>query len=248
MNTLTGYGYTAPLAPGFTAVPVDPFGGYFVLPPGSSPPPFSLALIWISAVNPAAFPMLLQTYYAFDNPMVALSNAYGLGLVNVLQVSPLRQSNMNGASAYIREFDAVNQAGQPTRMTAILLQGPSSSLQVMIGINMYQWAQFVGPALEFVAGIQLAGTVQGPGAVRASMEHAQSPDVNFQVVSRDGTATQVVTLPARDEQGRSVVNNFYGEVHIVEREYSGNFSDSNNQFGDNSEQNIRKPKSNRAKQ
>jgi hypothetical protein len=248
MNTLTGFGYTAPLAQGFTAIPVDPYGGYYVLPPGSSPPPFSLALIWISPVNPAAYPMLLQTYYAFDNPMVALQNAYGLGLVNVLQIAPLRQSNMNGAAAYIREFDAVNQAGQPTRMTAILLQGPSSALQVMIGINMYQWAQFVGPALQFVAGIQLAGTSQGPGAVRAYMEHQQSPDVNFQVVSTDGTATQVVTLPARDEKGQSVVNNYYyGEVHIS-TDYSGNFSGSNYQFGDNSKQNIGKPKTNRAKE
>jgi len=202
-----------------------------------------MALIWITPVAPPAFAMLLQTYYNFDNPMVALSNAYGLGLINVLQVAPLRQSVMNGASAYIREFDAVNQNGQPTRMTAILLQGPSSGLQVMIGINLYQWAQFAGPALQFVAGIQLAGTLQGPGAVRASMDHEKAPDVKFEVVSNDGSATQIVTLPATDENGQSVVNNYYyGEVHIAETEYSGNFSDSNNQFGDNSSQNIRRRK------
>src|SRR5439155_11799611 len=102
MNSLNGYGYTAPLPQGFSAISVDAFGGYYVLPPGSSPPPFSMALIWITPVAPPAFAMLLQAYYNFDNPMVALSNAYGLGLINVLQVASLRQSVMNGASAYIR--------------------------------------------------------------------------------------------------------------------------------------------------
>jgi len=75
------------------------------------------------------------------------------------------------------------------------------------------------------------------------MDHEKAPDVKFEVVSNDGSATQIVTLPAKDENGQSVVNNYYyGEVHIAETEYSGNFSDSNNQFGDNSSQNIRRRK------
>ena len=42
-------------------------------------------------------------------------------------------------------------------------------------------------------------------------------------------------------------NYYYGEVHVSTNEYSGNFSESNNQFGDDSQQNIRNPKLNRAK-
>jgi|SRR5580658_752607 hypothetical protein len=241
MNSLTSYSYTAPLPPGFNAMPLDPFGGYMVLPPGSSPPPFSMALIWISPIAPAAFPTLLQTYYEFDNPMVAMSNAYSLGLINILQVAPLRQSNMNGASAYIREFDAVSQNGHPTRLTAILLQGPASALQVIVGVNLYQWAQFIGPALQFVAGIQLTGTCQGTGSIQAFMEHPQSPDVQFAVVNHDGSATPLVTLPAQNDKGQSVVINYYGPVQYGNKnDYSGNFSNSDNQFGDKSAQNVRK--------
>jgi hypothetical protein len=235
--SLTGYGYTAPLPPGFNAIPMDAFGSYCVIPPGSNPPPMSMALILLSPVPPQTFPMVLQTYYNFENPMVALQNAYGLGLANILQVAPLRQSNMNGALAYIREFDAVSMSGQPMRMTAILLQGQSSSVQAVIGINVYQWAQFAAPALQFVAGIQLAGTVQAPGEVRAFMQHQEALDVNLQIVGRDKSVTDVMTLPAQVE-GKSVVYKFEGPVYFGDKfDYSNATVSGNIQVGRNNTQN-----------
>jgi hypothetical protein len=239
---LTGYGYTAPMPPGFNAMPIDAFGSYYVIPPGSNPPPMSMALILISPVPPQNFPMVLQTYYSFDNPMVALPNAYGLGLANILQVAPLRQSNMNGAVAYIREFDAVSMSGQPMRMTAILLQGPNSSVQAIIGINLYQWAQFAAPALQFVAGIQLAGTTQVPGAVRAFMEHKQASDVSLQIVGKDNHVTDVMTVPA-EVQGQNVVFKFEGPVYFGDNnDYSGSKFSGNYQIGDNNKQKNRRGK------
>jgi hypothetical protein len=187
----------------------------------------SMALILLSPVPPQAFPMVLQTYYNFENPMVALQNAYGLGLANVLQVAPLRQSNMNGAPAYIREFDAVSMSGQPMRMTAILLQGQSSSVQAVIGINVYQWAQFAAPALQFVAGIQLAGTVPAHGEVRAFMQHQEASDVSLQIVGKDKSVTDVMTVPAQVE-GKSVVYKFEGPVY-----FGDNIDNSNAQFSGN---------------
>jgi hypothetical protein len=238
MNPLNGYGYTAALPPGFNAVPLDAFGGCYILPPGSTPPPFSMALIWLSPIFPAAFPMLLQTYFNFDNPMVALSNAYGLGLSNILQILPLRQSQMNGAQAYIREFDALSISGQPKRMTAILLQGPASAVQVIIGIDLYQWAQFGQSTFQFVAGIQLTGTAPASGTVRAVMNHAQSANVELQVVDAKNCVTPVMTVPAQDEQGRKIVHNFYGPVHFGNDFSKATFS-GDNLIGDHNSQNNR---------
>ncbi|HET9305905.1 MAG TPA: hypothetical protein VFO46_07760 [Candidatus Sulfotelmatobacter sp.] len=238
--SLTGYGYTAPLPPGFNAIPIDAFGSYCVIPPGSNPPPMSVAVILLSPVPPQAFPMVLQTYYNFENPMVALPNAYGLGLANILQVAPLRQSNMNGALAYIREFDAVSMNGQPMRMTAILLQGQNSSVQAVIGINVYQWTQFAASALQFVAGIQLAGTSQVPGEVRAFMQHQEASDVSLQIVGKDKSVTDVMTLPAEVE-GKSVVFKFEGPVYFGDNIDCSNAEVSGNiQIGKNNTQSSRR--------
>jgi hypothetical protein len=240
--SLSGYGYTAPLPPGFNAIPVDAFGAYCVIPPGSNPPPMSMAMILINPVPPQAFPVLLQTYYTFDNPMVALSNAYSLGLVNILQVAPLRQSNMNGATAHIREFDAVSMSGQPTRMTAILLQGQTSSVQAVIGINLYCWAQFAASTLQFVAGIQLAGTSQGPGEVRAFMQHEQASDVNLQIVGKDKSVTDVMTVPAQFE-GKTVINKFEGPVYFGDNiDYRNAEVSGNIQIGNKNSQKNRRSK------
>ena len=170
MNTLNGMGYSAQLPAGFNAMPVDAMGGYWVLPPGSAPPPYSPALIWLEPVMPQFLPVLLQTYYNFDNPMVAMSNAQSLGLMNVLGVAPLRQTNLNGASALVREFDGMSLNGTPMRMSGLLLQGPTSALQVIIGINLYMWVQFTGPSMQFLAGIRLQGTAEVGGGVRSVID------------------------------------------------------------------------------
>jgi hypothetical protein len=144
---------------------------------------------------------------------------------------------MNGATAYIREFDAVSMSGQPTRMTAILLQGQSSAVQAVIGINLYCWAQFAASTLQFVAGIQLAGTSHGPGEVRAFMEHQQASDVNLQIVGKDNQVTDVMTVPA-EVKGQKVVLKFEGPVYFGDN-YSGSEFSGRYQIGDNNTQKNR---------
>lgn len=196
-NTLNGYGYSVQMPPGFMSTPLDPIsGGGFAWPPGSTPPPNSLALVWLLPIMPAYLPGLIQHYYNFDNPMIANFNAQSLGLMSVTRIAPLRQTTLNGASALMREFDAMSINGQPIRMSALLLQGPYSALQCIAGVNLYRWVEFAGPTLQFVANVQMNGTYATPSQVRTLIDKNNLNHVEMQVVNADQSqVTPIMNLP-----------------------------------------------------
>jgi hypothetical protein len=196
-NTLTGYGYSVQLPPGFNSTPPDPMsGGIFAWPPGSTPPPNSPALIWTLPVMPPYLPGLIQHYYNFDNPMVAEYNARSLGLMSVTRIAPLRQTTLSGVTTLVREFDALSMDGTPIRMSAMLLQGPSSAVQCVVGISLYRWAEFTGATLQFVANLQMNGTNTVPGQVRTIIDKDNLNNVEMQLV-HDGSSevTSIMKLP-----------------------------------------------------
>lgn len=196
-NTLSGPGYSAQMPPGFMSTPTDPIsGGSIAWPPGSTPPPNSPALIWLLPIMPFRLPMLLQNYYNFDNPMVATFNAQSLGLMSVFRIAPLRQTTLNGAMTLVREFDALSMNGEPKRMSAMLLQGPTSALQCVVGISLFRWVEFTGPTLQFVANIQMSGTYVAPGQVRTMIDKNNLNRVEMQLVNADSSVVApIMTLP-----------------------------------------------------
>jgi hypothetical protein len=228
-NTLNGLGYSVQMSPGFMATPPDPMtGGSFAWPPGSTPPPNSPALIWLLPIMPFQLQGLRQHYLDFDNPMVANFNAQTLGLMSVLRIAPLRQTTLNGASALIREFDALSMNGQPVRMSAMLLQGPTSAVQCVVGINLYLWVQFAGPALQFVGKIQLNGTFAAPGEVRSVIDKKHLSRVEMQLVNADHSVAPIMTLPTTVE-GSQV---FQIHVEAGGTLTFGNVKGTNVQIGD----------------
>jgi hypothetical protein len=196
-NTLTGYGYSVQMPPGFMSTPLDPMsGGCFAWPLGSTPPPDSPALVWLLPIMPAYLPGLIQHYYNFDNPMIANFNAQSLGLMSVTRIAPLRQTMLNGASALVREFDAMSIHGQPIRMSALLLQGPYSALQCIAGVNLYSWVALAGPTLQFVANIQMNGTNAVPVQVRTMIDKNNLNNVEMQLVPEGSSeVTSIMNLP-----------------------------------------------------
>ncbi|WP_348268218.1 hypothetical protein P8936_03060 [Edaphobacter paludis] len=229
-NTLNGYGYSVQMPPGFTSTPPDPMsGGVFAWPPGSTPPPNSPALIWILPVMPPYLPGLVQHYYNFDNPMVAAYNARSLGLQSVLRITPLRQTTLNGVMTLVREFDALSMDGHPIRMSAMLLQGPTSAVQCVVGISLYRWVEFAGSTLQFVANLQLNGTSAVPGEVRTLIDKNNLNHVEMQLVNADSSVvTPIMSLPTTVGQSQIF------EIH-VEAGGSLSFGDvkgTNVQIGD----------------
>lgn len=195
-QTVQGPGYAAELPPGFGASPPNPMnGGSFVWPPGSWGPPNSVALIWLLPIMPMQVAFLEQHYRQFDNPLVALQNAHSLGLASVLAVAPLRETTLNGASTLVREFDALSLNNQPVRMSAMLLRGPHSALQCIVGINMYRWVEFAGPALHFVGKLRLSGAVLASGEVRTIVDRQDLSRVEMQVVNADRSVAPIMSMP-----------------------------------------------------
>ncbi len=195
-NLWRGPGYSVLMPPGFSALPPDPMSGStYAWPSGSWGPPNGPALVWLLPISPFQVQNLRQHYLNFDNPMVAAMNAQSLGLLNVLRIAPLRQTVLNGANALVREFDALSLNGQPVRMSAILLFGPQSTLQCIVGISLYRWVEFVGPTLQFVGNLQLDGTSASPGEVRSVIDRNDLNRVEMQVVNADRSVAPIMSMP-----------------------------------------------------
>jgi hypothetical protein len=178
---------------------------------------------------PPYLPGLVQHYYNFDNPMVAAYNAQSLGLMSVTRITPLRQTTLNGVTTLVREFDALSMDGTPIRMSAMLLQGPSSAVQCVVGISLYRWVEFAGPTLQFVANLQLDGTSTTPGEVRTLIDKNNLNHVEMQLVNADTSAVApIMSLPTTVGQSQVF------EIH-VETGGSISFGDvkgTNVQIGD----------------
>jgi hypothetical protein len=81
------------------------------------------------------------------------------------------------------------------RMSAIVLQGPASTIQCVVGINLYRWVEFAGAALQFVARIQLDGVNIAPGNVRTVIDRNNLNQVEMQIVNAGNSVAPIMSLP-----------------------------------------------------
>jgi hypothetical protein len=194
-NTISGPGYSVQLPPGFTLAQGVPVAGvYRLLPPGVSP--FDIeALLQIRPVQAFELPALLQNVYAFENPAVAQFNAQNLGMAGVLGILPVRQVQMPQGLTHIREFDAVNFAGVPVRVMVLVMIGAQSAVEVVVVMNLYRWAEFVAPCLDFVGRISLGGVPQAAPQLLAVVDQKRQDQIEYQLVGPNQAPIPLTALP-----------------------------------------------------
>jgi hypothetical protein len=207
-GVLTGPGYTLALPPGFTVVEsMPPLGVYRLLPPGSTP--FDRqAQVQIRAVQPFELQPLLQNVYAFENPMVAQSNAAGLGIMSVTGMLPVRQEQFPQGRGHIREFEGITMMGFPVRVMEVVIEGPQAAVELLVMMNLYRWTEFAAPCLSLVTQLTLAGAPAPQAQLQAVVDEQRKDQVEYQIVTQDQTVP-LTALPT-NVQGMTVIN--YGTI------------------------------------
>jgi hypothetical protein len=192
-----------------------PMGGFVILPAGSTPPPASPAVVVLEPVHPMMVQGFRQSLYSMDNPVAAMMQGMSVGLGQVSNIAPARRTLLGQNQADIRELEGVSLAsGQPVRGMLILLHGSRGTAKVIVMINLFRWAEFVGPVLQFVGGINLSGLqpLQAP-EVQAVVDRQRSDQIEFRV--RGGPTNQwepITALPTR--VGGNVVIQIDNSFHV----------------------------------
>jgi hypothetical protein len=176
-------------------MPLHPMGGYILVPPGSHPPPLSPGLVIIDPVHPMAVNPLLHNIYNFEDPYVALMNAQSLGLANILGMAPARQTMLPGGTTHIREFDAVSFSTQPVRVMVLAIVSQQATVKVLVVLNLYRWAEFIGPCLQLISGISLSGAPPVPAHLQAVVDERHRDQIEFRVVTNNNQAFPLTALP-----------------------------------------------------
>jgi hypothetical protein len=194
-GVLAGPGYTLALPPGFTVVEsMPPLGVYRVLPPGSTP--FDReAQVQIRSVQPFELAPLLQNVYAFENPMVAQSNAAGLGIMSVTGMLPVRQEQCPQGTGHIREFEGITMMGFPVRVMEIVIEGPQAAVELLVMMNLYRWTEFAAPCLSLITQLTLAGAPAPQAQVQAVVDQQRQDQVEYQMVSPGRQPVPLTALP-----------------------------------------------------
>ncbi len=192
---LQGPGYSVQLPPGFQVM-LNPFPGHYVmLPPGSD----TFTVPAIQTIRPvAAFEKsaLLQQLVNFENPMVAMANLPNLGLSSVLSIAPLRREAMADRTIHTREFDALTIRQIPARIIIMVVESAQACVEVLIMLDLRRWTEFVGPCLQLLAGLALAGSTPGePREVRAVIDRSRPDQVEYEMVNPDNSVTPLTSLP-----------------------------------------------------
>jgi hypothetical protein len=170
------------------------------------------AVVSLRAVPPFEVELLLQNVYSMENPMVAMMSTAGLGIASVTNMAPARQVMLAQGLTHIREFEGVLRNGFPVRDMELVMQGASAVVEINIMVNLFRWAEFMGPCLQVVAGIELAGATPTPApasspkeaSVRAVVDKNRPEQVEYQLV-QSGVAAAIATLPT-EVKGQPVVN------------------------------------------
>ena len=196
-STLRGPGYVARVPPGFVVQPIHAMGGYLLLPPGSTPPPVSPAIVLVEPVLPMMLPALLQHLHGMENPFLSQMNAASLGLQSVTKLAPARQQAAPGGTAHIRELDGVSASGQPLRMILVLIVGTMGIAKVIIAVKLYRWKEFIGPCLEFLGSINASGRTPCPSNVFAVIDPKHKDQVQISGGSDLASATPWTAMPVR---------------------------------------------------
>jgi hypothetical protein len=177
MPNLFGPTFSVPLPDGFFATQIDP-GSFAILPPGSTPPPATPAIVVLESVPPMFVLPLRQGLYSMDNPMAAMMQGMSMGIYSMHALGPARQIPFAGSVADIREMEGVSvTSGQPLRLVMMLLQGARGALKVVMSINLYRWQEFFAECIEFAGSINVSGQFE-----------PLPPPVNYQL---DNTRQQV---------------------------------------------------------
>ena len=204
-GTLAGPGYTLELPPGFTVVEsMPPLGVYRVLPPGSTP--FDRqAQVQIRSVQPFELATLLQNVYAFENPMVAQSNAAGLGIMSITGMLPVRQEQFPQGKGHIREFEGITIMGFPVRVMEVVIEGAQAAVEMLVMMNLFRWNEFAAPCLSLIGQLTLAGSASAPGEVQAVVDEQRDDQVELQMVTPGEQPVPLTALPT-NVQGTVIVN------------------------------------------
>ena len=194
-SVLAGPGYTLALPPGFTVVEsMPPLGVYRVLPPGSTP--FDRqAQVQIRSVQPFELPTLLQNVYAFENPMVAQSNAAGLGIMSVTGMLPVRQEQFPQGKGHIREFEGITMMGFPVRVMEVVIEGAQAAVELLVLMNLYRWNEFAAPCLSLIAQLTLMGSAAPQAQVQAVFDEQRQDQIEYQMVSPGQQPVPLTALP-----------------------------------------------------
>jgi hypothetical protein len=202
---LAGPGFTLALPPGFTVVEsMPPLGLYRILPPGATP--FDRAAqVQIRAVQQFELGPLLQNIYAFENPMVAQSNAAGLGIVSVTGMLPVRQEQFPQGVGHIREFEGFTVMGFPVRVMEIVIAGEQAAVELLVMMNLFRWTEFAAPCLSLIAQLTLAGAAPPSGELQAVVDEQRGDQVEIQMVTPGQQPVPLTALPT-NVQGNVVVN------------------------------------------
>jgi hypothetical protein len=204
-GVLTGPGYSLALPPGFSVAESMPaLGVYRVLPPGTTP--FERAAqVQIRAVQQFELGQLLQTLYAFENPMVAQSSAASLGMVNVTGMLPVRQAQFPQGLGHIREFEGLTMMGLPVRVMEVVIVGEQAAVELTVMMNLFRWTEFAGPCLSLITELTFAGAAPAQAQLQAVVDEERQDQVEYQLVTPGQQPVPLTALPTH-VQGDVIVN------------------------------------------
>lgn len=215
-QVIRGFNFTATLPAGFTVVPPNPMMQYsamvarmrgvpqplsmfMLLPPGSQLSQFTPAIVAVEEIDPVTSQVVLMGLQNLESPDVAWGLAQSLQVQYVFNFAPMRQIPLQNGTALGREFDAV---GLPPFNVAIhalilLIQGPASTVKVMVLVQTQRWSEFLAPCLQFVGGINVSGGMSMPASVIALADPNHPDQMQLNIVNpRTNQQTPVMSVPA----------------------------------------------------
>ncbi len=215
-QVIRGFNFTATLPDGFTVIPPNPMMQYaamiaqmqgipqplstfMLLPPGSHLSQFTPAIVTVEEIDPMTSQIVLMGMQNLESPDVASGLAQSLQAQYVFNFAPMRQIPLQNGTALGREFDAV---GFPPFNVAIhalilLIQGPISTVKVMVMVQTQRWSEFLAPCLQFVGGINVSGGMSMPASVIALADPNHPDQMQLNIVNpKTNQQTPVMSVPA----------------------------------------------------
>ncbi len=208
--------FTAALPEGFVVVPPNPMMQYsammarmrgipqplsmfVLLPSGSQLSQFTPAIVAVEEMDLTTAQMAMMGIQNLESPDVAWGLAQSLQVQYVFNFTPMRHVPLQTGLALGREFDAVGMP--PFNITihvlVLLIQGPQSTVKVMVMVQTQRWSEFLAPCLQFVGGINTSGGSPLPSSVIAVADPKHPDQVQLNIVNpRTKEQMPVMSVPA----------------------------------------------------
>jgi hypothetical protein len=177
----------------------QPLSMFFLLPPGSQLTQFTPAMVGVEEIDPATSQVVFMGLQNLESPDVAYGLAQSLQVQYVFNFAPMRQIPLQSGMALGREFDAV---GPPPfnvalHMLILLIQGPSSTVKVMVMVQTQRWSEFLAPCLQLVGGINVSGGTSMPASVIALADPNRPDQMQLNIVDpRTRQQMPIMSVPA----------------------------------------------------